>query len=273
MALFLIRDYDELGQSLSKRLREQRAGPGVREALDALGCDPPIAYHAGPPSKAPVDGLELRRQRLMDFDEKIRHDDNATKALDRLERYALREELKCLAYQARRRGQIAFARIGVDRDLCAVATGKATGGLALLNRIDKRMEALDKLLLRAERIADGSEPLYNRSDPVRPPRPSSAAIDAILAYLQQFAAPTFPPIIGAPGHGVALELAAGSALGALAVIMQGLAGAERVEDRVFPDVAKLAGAGSVLNRKWTARTVRDRCDIFLRERGRVRGER
>jgi hypothetical protein len=218
--------------------------------------------------------LELRRQRLLDFEQQISRDEGANEALDALEQCtrALREELKYLAYQTRRRTQVAHGRIEVDRDLCAVVAGKATGGLASLNRIDKRMEAFGKLLLRAEHIADGSEPLYNRSDPVRPPW-SGAAIDAILVYLKQFEKPTWPTVIGAPGRGVALELAEGSALGALAVIVQGLAGAERVEDRVFPDVAKLAGAGSVLNRNWTARTVRDRRDIFLRERGHARGKR
>jgi hypothetical protein len=266
MALFLIRNYDELGQSVAERLR--RRG-GARDALAALGHDPPYAYYVQP-GKKPIDGLELRRQRLLDFERNVSNDRDANEAFDALEQYAPREELKYLAYQTRRRVQVARPRIDVDRDLNAVAAGKATGELA---SIDKRLEALGKLLLRAAHIADGSEPLYSRSDPVRPPAGAAISISAVLAYLKQFERPTFPPIIGAPGHGVAVELAECSALGALAVIAQGLAGMERVEDRVFPHIASLAGAGSVLGRNWTARTIRDRRDIFLRERGRVRGER
>ena len=167
-----------------------------------------------------------------------------------------------LAHDICQRGQVAAARIKAEQRLRANAERRA-GELAQIGR----SSVLRGLVEESHAIADKTEPVVGRKDPLRSPLNASGA-EAFQGWARQFspeATPTWGPFLGVafqPGDKVETSnVGRDSAIGALAVIIPGLVKKKRGVDVLIAQLAAVVFGVEV-----TRKEVAYRRSVFLAQR-------
>jgi hypothetical protein len=265
---WFLRDYD----AIRARLVETLEGSGARLALDALGEEPTHMWETPNPNNRPIPGLWLQRERQSDFQRRLSGDMNAMDTLNRLAgmgvsggrsggpRVVERGETVWLCYQMQWRSRIAQSRVLIERALRPIANPEG--------KILSAMAEAHRLLLLAKEIADQTEPVFLRTDKIRPPEHLLLGLAEAPEYFARLEQERlWASVIGAPSEGTPETLGRASAFGAFAVIMHALASHAFDEQELGEMIAHLVRAtlGLAVN---DYRGVVHRRDVFLTLRGR-----